>query len=77
MYNVQNNMKWKENVYGRVSAKNKILQGRAYFFIFIVQNTIIFLVSSISVRARQKLMVHLETDNTLSFRVTDEQITKS
>ena len=44
-------------------------------FILQEQNTIQFMVSLLSGRARQKLLVHLETDNTLSFRVTEEQIT--
>ena len=46
-------------------------------FILQEQNTIHFIVSLISVRAKQKLLVPLEIDDTLSLRVTDEKITRS
>jgi hypothetical protein len=46
-------------------------------FILKEQKTIQFMVSSISFRAKQKLLVHLEIDSSLSLRVTDEQITRS
>ena len=41
------------------------------------QTTIQFMMSLLFGRARQKLLIHFETDTTLSLRVTDEQVTKS
>ena len=57
--------------------QNIIFLKQNIIFILQEQTTIHFIMSLISVRAKQKLLVPLEIDDTLSLRVTDEKITRS